>query len=203
MNQFTKKDLIFSIITGLTTGFIAWRIFDFVGVPRFQEISYIWLSVLIPILWILGINLGYFLGKWFSFFNQFGKFAAIGFTNAAVDFGILNLLIFYSGIAAGVWFSVFKGISFIVAVIHSYFWNKYWTFEAGNVPMSKEEFTKFFIVTLVALLINVGVASFVVNVVGPLFGLDEKAWANVGAVVGSAVALIFSFAGFRVFVFRK
>ncbi len=171
--------------------------------PLFRGISFAWLVVLVPILWILGVNLGYFLGRWFRFFNQFGKFAAIGFTNAAVDFGILNLLIFYSGVASGVLFPVFKGLSFAAAATHSYFWNKYWAFEAGKSGVSGQEFFKFFGVTVLAGLINVLVASTVVNLVGPQFGLSNEAWANVGAVVGSAVALAASFVGFKVFVFRK
>lgn len=171
--------------------------------PLFRGISFIWLIVLVPILWILGVNLGYFLGRWFGFFNQFGKFAAIGFTNAAVDFGVLNLLIFYSGIAVGIWFSVFKAASFIVAAVHSYFWNKYWAFEAGTSGVSGQEFFKFLSITVGAALVNVVVASIIVNIVGPQFALTSEAWANVGAVVGSAVALLLSFAGFRKFVFRK
>lgn len=201
--KFSKKDLIFSLITGFYAGFIAWRIFDFLEIPLFRGISFAWLAVLVPILWIFGVNFGYFLGRWFSFFNQFGKFAAIGFTNAAVDFGILNLLIFYSGEAAGILFSVFKGFSFIIATIHSYFWNKFWAFEAGNTPVTKEEFIKFFTVTAVALLINVGMASFTVNLIGPQFGIGAEGWANIGAVVGSAAALIVSFIGFRIVVFKK
>lgn len=203
MASYTKKDLLFSIITGLYAGFIVWRIFDFLGVPQFKGISFAWLIVLVPILWILGVNLGYFLGRWFTFFSQFGKFSAIGFTNAAVDFGILNLLIFYTGIAAGLFFAVFKGISFVAATVHSYFWNKYWAFEAGKVSVTKEEFSKFFIVTFFALLVNVGVASLVVNTIGSQFGLSANAWANVGALVGSAVALVISFTGFKLFVFKK
>ena len=169
----------------------------------FKGISFAWLMVLVPILWILGVNLGYFLGRWFSFFNQFGKFSAIGFTNAAVDFGILNLFIFYSGLAAGVWFSVFKAASFIIAAVHSYFWNKYWSFEAGRSGVSGQEFFKFFIISVIATLVNVISASIVVNIMGSQFGASPEAWANIGAVVGSATALVFSFVGFRKFVFRK
>lgn len=201
--KFSKKDLVFSLITGFYTGFIAWRILEFLEISLFRDISFAWLMVLVPILWILGVNLGYFLGRWIGFFNQFGRFAAIGFTNAAVDFGILNLLIFYSGTSAGILFSVFKGASFLVATTHSYFWNKFWSFEAGNTPVTKEEFVKFFMVTLIALLINVGMASLVVNLIGPQFGISSEAWANVGAIVGSASALIVSFIGFRVAVFKK
>jgi putative flippase GtrA len=98
-------------------------------------------------------------------------------------------------------FSVFKGISFIIAATHSYFWNKYWVFEAGATKVSGQEFLKFFSVTLIAFFINVAVASVIVNFVGPRFGLTLEAWANVGAIVGSGVALVASFTGYKKTVF--
>ena len=195
--------MLFSLITGFYTGFIAWRIFGFLQIPSVNGLSSAWLVVLGPVLWVLGVNLGYFLGRWLAFFNQFGKFTAIGFTNAAVDFGILNFLIFYSNSASGVLFSVFKGISFVVAAVHSYFWNKYWAFEARGSGVSGQEFFKFFSVTIVAFFINVAVASIIVNLIGSRFGFSSEAWANVGAAGGAAVALLFSFTGFRKFVFKK
>ena len=202
--RFSKKDLIFSIITGLTTGFIAWKILVFLEHPEFWGVSMIWLIVAVPVLWVLGVNLGYFLGRWMPFFNQFGKFAAIGFTNAAVDFGTLDLLIARTGETAGAMYAVFKGTSFIVAMVHSYFWNKHWAFDAGNAGDAQgTEFLKFVSVSVLALLVNVGVASLVVNLVNPVLGLDAKTWANVGAVAGSAIALALSFVGFKIVVFKK
>ncbi len=200
--KFTKRDLFFSVVTGLITGFSAWRIFSFLEVPGYGGISYAWLLAVVPVIWILGVNLGYFLGRWFSFFNQFGKFVTIGFTNAAVDFGVLNLLIFTTGIAAGIWYPVFKVISFVCAVIPSFFWNKYWAFEARGTGGGIAEFFKFISVMIIATLVNAGIAPFVVNFIPPVFGLNAPAWANVSAVIGSAVSLIFSFTGFKVAVFK-
>lgn len=201
--KFSRKDLIFSLITGFYTGFIVWQILDFLRVPLFDEISFAWFMILVPILWILGVNLGYFLGRRFEFFNQFGKFAAIGFTNAAVDFGILDLLIFYSGAATGILFPIFKLTSFVIASVHSYFWNKYWAFEAGGSGVSSREFFKFFGVTVFAILINVAAASIIVNIIEPQFGFTNEVWANIAAVIGSATALMASFIGFRAAVFKK
>ena len=99
MQKLTQKDLFFSIITGLITGISAWKIFIFLNVPNLFGVPVTSLIVVIPILWIFGVNLGYFLGRWVPFFNQFGRFTAIGFTNAAVDFGVLNLLIYYTDIS--------------------------------------------------------------------------------------------------------
>ena len=200
--RFTKKDFYFSVVTGIITGFSAWRIFEYLAVTKFWGYSFAWFLLVVPVLWILGVNLGYFLGRWLKFFNQFSKFAAIGFTNAAVDFGVLNLLIVNTGISVGGWYPIFKGISFISAIIPSYFWNKYWAFEAVEGG-GGFEFAKFMSVAIVSIFINTGIASLVVNYVNPLGGLNLEVWANVGAVAGSAVALIFSFVGFKVAVFKK
>lgn len=236
MKLFSQKDLFFSLITGLITGFIAWRIFVFLNIPEFQNISFVWLVIAAPLLWVLGVNLGYFLGQWLRFFNQFGKFAAVGFTNAAVYFGILNVLIYFSDINKGVWYSVFVAVAFAIGTIHSYFWNKFWVFSAdrdsrlprpgsARVPLGERmgtlsekggpasggqynkisggEFGKFLTVSVGAGLVNVGTASVLVNFMNPLFGLTLDQWANIGGVAGSAVALVFSFIGFKLAVFKK
>ena len=200
--RFTKKDFYFSVITGLITGFSAWQIFNFLDVTKFKDISFAWFLLLVPVLWILGVNLGYFLGKWLAFFNQFGKFAAIGFTNAAVDFGVLNLLIANTDISSGGWYSVFKAVSFVCAIIPSYFWNKHWAFEVKE-DGGGFQFAKFMSVAIVSIFINTGTASLIVNYINPLGGLSVQVWANAGAVAGSAIALIFSFVGFKVAVFKK
>lgn len=240
MSKFSKKDLVFSIITGLITGLIAWQVFVFLGVSvinlwnkssceasctpeglctaiyciRDYVISFSssWLALIVPALWILGVNLGYFLGHWLAFFNQFGKFAAVGFTNAAVYFGILNILIAWSDINKGFWYSFFVAIAFIIGTVHSYFWNKFWVFstEGGPAPggeaankIGGKEFGKFLGISVIAGLVNVGVASVLVNLMEPLFGLTSDQWANVGGVAGSAIALVFSFVGFKLTVFKK
>ncbi len=143
------------------------------------------------------------MGQWIGFFNQFGKYVAVGFTNAAVDFGVLNFEIGLTGVAGGWHYSLFKSISFAVAVTNSYILNKYWVFDAGSSGGGRSELFKFLAVNLVAIIVNVGVASFVVNYVTPFNGVDMKAWANIGSVAGSAVAIMFTFVGSRLIVFKK
>ncbi|MBI3274005.1 MAG: GtrA family protein [Candidatus Colwellbacteria bacterium] len=201
--KFNKKDLHFSIITGLIAGVIAWRVFIFLDLPEVRNISWYMLILVVPILWIVGVNLGYFLGRWLKFFNQFGKFAAVGFTNAAVYFGVLNVLIYYSGFNKGLWYSVFVAVAFTLGTIHSYFWNKYWVFSADKGGVSGGELGKFFMVYIVAGIINTGIASGLVNFVTPMFGLTSDQWANIGGVAGSAAAIIISFVGVKLTVFKK
>jgi putative flippase GtrA len=204
--MFTKKDLTSCLITGFTTGIIVWQVLNFLKAPSFglpTAHPHALFIIIVPVLWIVGVNLGYLLGRWMAFFNQFGKFVAVGFTNAAVDFGVLNLEISLSGISNGWEYSVFKSISFIVAVTHSYIWNKYWVFDAGSSGGGRSELIKFMAINVVAIIINVGIASFVVNYVEPIGGMDDKAWANVGAVIGSASAIFLTFIGSRLIVFKK
>ena len=197
----TSSDILYSVITGLTTGIIAWRILMFLEKPRIRGFSTAWLIIASPIGWLVGVWLGYFLAQWYPFFGQFGKFVAIGFTNAAIDFGVLNLFIAYTHHARGFRFTLYKGASFIIATIHSYVWNKYWAFQSHSVT-SGVEVANFLIVTLAALFVNVTAASIVVNLIPRQFGMSEKAWATFGAIIGSATALVLSFVGFRIIVFK-
>jgi putative flippase GtrA len=129
---------------------------------------------------------------------QVAKFIVVGGSNTIVDLGILNLLILFSGFAAGIPFVIFKGISFLLAVSNSYFWNKRWTF-ASN----KEVFWQFLAVSAIGLMLNVAAASLVVNVVGPQFGLSPKIWANVGAITGTLIVMSSNFLGYKFLVFKK
>jgi len=134
--------------------------------------------------------------------KQAMKFILVGILNTLIDLGVLNLLIWLSGIAAGPFYSVFKGISFVAAVINSYLLNKFWTFRKKETGGVKREFSQFFIVSVIGFGINVGVASLVVNVIGPQFGISVKLWANIGAVCATFVSMIWNFLGYKFIVFK-
>jgi len=62
--------------------------------------------------------------------RQFLRFVGIGFLNTAVDIALFNSLIAATGITVGGMLSFLTVISFTVAVVHSYIWNKFWAFSA-------------------------------------------------------------------------
>lgn len=134
--------------------------------------------------------------------KQFGRFVVIGCANAAVDFGVLYLLIMVTGQATDGPYALFKAVSFSVATAHSYLWNKFWTFKAGQSGGGASEALRFLSVATVSLVINVSAASLIVSV-GPLAGLSPIQWAGVGAAAGTIASLFFSFTGYRLFVFKK
>lgn len=135
--------------------------------------------------------------------SQAIKFILVGILNTLIDLGVLNLLIFASGISTGFAYSAFKGISFTAAVTNSYFLNKFWTFKSRGAGAAKKEFAQFFIVSFIGFGINVGIASLVVNVIGPQFGVGNKLWANVGAICATFAAMTWNFLGYKFIVFKK
>jgi len=138
----------------------------------------------------------------YPFLFQFSKFFIVGIINTSIDFAVLNLLIGITDKTSGVYYSVFKSISFIVAVTNSYFMNKYWTF-SSHEGAKAGEFAKFITVNLIGWGINVGTASYVVNVLGAPAGISPVVWANIGAVSAVAITLFWNFFGMKFFVFKK
>ncbi|MBU2101653.1 GtrA family protein [Patescibacteria group bacterium] len=155
----------------------------------------------IGLLVIKGLYWTKFLSRWWAPFWQIGKFIVVGGLNTFVDFAVLNLLISLTGLTAGLPFTLFKTLAFTVAVINSYYWNKYWTFEAVQTK-DKKEFLEFLIVSLVSLGVNVGTASFV-NSIDPIGGLTAITWANVSALMATFTALAVNFIGYKFLVFRE
>lgn len=175
--------------------------------PYYELPIYYWGSlVLFPAISALGIfiikDLVKKFGDKFSVFFQFYKFILIGVLNTMLDLTVLNALITLTAISTGWQFSLFKGISFAFAIINSYFWNKLWTFKiSGGVKAA--EFSKFFVISLVGLGINVGIASLLVNVIGSPGELREQLWANIAAVSAIGFSTIWNFLGYKIFVFKK
>jgi len=196
-----KIDIILALVIGEV---IAWFFYGILKNLGF-EIRFLGLILVIffPILALLGIWIAWLLGKKFLWIFQAAKFLLIGALATLVDLGVLNLLIWISGLAAGLPFSIFKGISFIVATCSKYLGDKFWAFEKMERIGIGKEFNQFFIVTLIGLGINIGAASLIVNVAGPQFGLTEKIWANIGAILAAFVSAVWNFLAYKFIVFKK
>ena len=167
---------------------------------QIEWLYWIW-PVFMPIfcagcLWFASV-----LAKKLSFIWQLAKFVLVGVLNTLIDIGILNFLMLVTGIASGTFYSIFKGFSFIVSVVNSYFWNKHWTF-GKKTEKTKTEFIQFFIVSVIGFGINVSSASIIVNIIGPQFGLSPAIWANVGAIGAAFCGMTWNFLGYKFIVFK-
>ncbi len=200
----TKKDYLLISIIGFLFGLLLLPILKNLEFDFF-EFNFINIAAIVfgfAIFANVALFAAFLVGKKIPVVLQFAKFAAVGALNTLLDLGILNLLIYLSGFSAGIYFSLFKGCSFIIANINAYFWNRYWTFGAQG-SANIREFIQHLTVSVVGFLINVGLASFVVNIIGPLGGISLERWANVGALSAVAASLVWNFIGYKIFVFKK
>ena len=198
-----RIDIILALIIGEVTAWFFYGILkDLEAGWNIRFLPWI-LAILFPILSLIGIWISWFLGKKFLWIFQAAKYLLMGVLATMVDLGILNLLMLASGAASGILYSVFKGISFIVATCSKYFGDKFWAFEKMERTGMGREFGQFFLVTLIGFGINVGIASLVVNLIGPQFGLSAKLWANVGGIVAAVSAAAWNFIGYKFIVFKK
>ena len=195
-----KIDIILALITGEVTAWFFYILLK--DVVRINNLGLI-LPISFPILTVVCLWVSWLLGKRFLWIFQIAKYLLIGVLATIADLAVLNLLMWASGAATGILFSVFKGVSFIMATTAKYFGDKFWAFEKMEKSGMRKEFGQFFIVTLIGLGLNVGVASFVVNVIGPQFGLNETLWANIGGIAAAFGVSVWNFLGYKFIVFKK
>ncbi|MBD3282629.1 MAG: hypothetical protein GF387_03440 [Candidatus Portnoybacteria bacterium] len=195
-----KSDIIASLILGLIVGIFSIFILKSLGVTIIPLWS---LLIILPVLALIGIYIAYLIGKKLIIIFQFAKFAAVGFANTAVDFGILNLLMWATSTYEGSKILLLNSISFLIAVIHSYAWNKFWTFRAGKRGDMTSQFLQFLVVTIIGLLINGSIVYLITTYTAPMFGLSMQLWANIAKVVATVFSLIWNFVGYKFIVFKK
>jgi len=195
-----KIDAIISFIIGFCIGVFFFIVLKTIGF----EFPYRWLLIVVfPPAALLGMGVVSWIGKKFLFILQIGRFVLVGALNTFVDLGVLNLLILFSDVTSGILYSAFKGIAFLLATVNSYYWNKYWTFGKKGEDSERGEFSKFLVISIVGLGFNVAIASLVVNIIGPQFGISVKAWASVGAFTASLFAWIWNFVASKFIVFKS
>lgn len=199
----TKKDYLLISIIGLLIGLLVLPVlininFSLIQINLFNSVLIV---VVFVILANIGLKISSILSSKIPIILQIAKFAAVGGLNTLIDLGVLNLLIFLFLATQGIGYAVFKGISFIIANINSYFWNKHWTFGSGQSANVKE-FGQFFVVSIIGFAINIGIASFVVNIIS-FGGMSPERWANIGALTATVASLIWNFLGYKFIVFKN
>lgn len=91
--------------------------------------------------------------------HKFYKFAIVGGIGSVIDFGVFNLLSSLLGLSP----LLSSVISFTLAVVNNFIWNRLWTFpETRHIPVAKQ-LTQFSVVSLAGLAIRT-----------PLFAYLEK-----------------------------
>ena len=112
-------------------------------------------------------------------------------------------MVLVSGVATGWLVVVYKAISFSVAVVNSYFWNKGWVFSDAQKQDQTKEATKFLVASLIGLGFN-SVVFAVIKFGGPAVysGFTATQWVSVATIIASLSAMIFNFILYKIWVFK-
>lgn len=129
------------------------------------------------------------------------RFSFVGVFNTLLDLGILNLLIYLFNVESPLAFSICKGVSFALAIINSYFMNKYFTF--AKKEKSKREFYLFVIISIISLFINMVISSILFYLIGlyPQI-VSIHIIATISAIIGAVFSMIINYIGYSYFVFK-
>ena len=158
--------------------------------------------------------------------KQFVKFCMVGGVSTVIDLGLHVLLMFYVTVGGeslkeivGQWawslqhgsavatpediyryaFAPLKVPAVALAILNSYYWNRRWTFKVHRGVGHGSMMTKFYVVALVGMALNIAVGTFVAHT---LNSETKTAWL-IASVVSTAVVVVWNFFGQRLWTFRK
>ena len=200
MPELRSRDIVVVAILGEIVGLFAYAIIraQQFALPVSGAILLLVLLVGVPIAAAVALFIAYPLGrKVHPMIFQFGKFAAVGFSNTAIDWGVFNLLLVPLGFTTSVYVPS-KAASFAIATLNSFFWNRFWSFDRQGTAHIGSEAMKFYLFTAAGLGINVAVATFVKEI-----GPETRLWAGIAApALATAISMIWNFSAYRFVVFR-
>lgn len=201
-----RRDLFFAAINGFFIGIFAPFIFRNLGTALPVSISLF--ALILALVCVIGITIGFLLSKISSklrFFFQLAKFGIIGVTNFIVDLGIFSLLIWMTHISSGSSILLFKVASVSVAIINSYIWNKFWSFEEKHTDEAtvRRQFFQFIAVSIVGLVLNAGITYSLITFATGFMDVSPETWATISSAIASVAVLSWNFIGYKFFVFKR
>ncbi|MFC1647737.1 GtrA family protein [Patescibacteria group bacterium] len=119
----------------------------------------------------------------------FIKYSIVGASGTIVDLTILYLLVEYAHINV----FIAATISFIIAVFNNFTLNKFWTFQDNSQKYTRQ-FLKFFMVSLVGLLLTLSFMYFFISVVG--------IWYMLAKIFTTFIVLIWNFTVNKYWTFK-
>lgn len=191
------------------TGFVIGFLIGLFAIPSLQNSDliqkipspYLVLLVALPAAAAVGVAAAEIFGRWIPIVWQAAKFGIVGVLNTAIDFGVLNILIFATGFEKGLPLAILNGGSFAAAVANSYFWNKRWVF-GGTSGNEVVKFAEFIAISLVGAVISSAIVGSITEYFAPPLGLSGAQWANVAKAAAVAFAMVWNFLGYKFVVFK-
>jgi putative flippase GtrA len=130
---------------------------------------------------------------------QFLRFCAVGTSNAVIDFGVLNFLLWMYP-TSDYWRTLaYNSLAVLLAATNSFFWNKYWTFQQHH-RVTRQEVLRFVVVTSATIVMNDLLMS-LLALLFPHLMSSSLIGANVLKLAAIIGTMSVSFFGMRLWVF--
>ena len=167
---------------------------------------------IMAVMYLAALWIGDQLARKLPIFLQITKFGAVGAFNTVIDFGIFNLLMLLSyrdvavkiagGYGGSLLFVVLLNTpGFVIAVINSFYWNKWWVFQKNNNEKAATNFPQFLVITVLGSLINSGIVWG--TTVISASGLSSPTFFNAAKAGATIITLIWNFLGYKFIVFKS
>lgn len=134
---------------------------------------------------------------------QLLHFAAVGSMGVIIDFGLLNLLSWVTGITKGWGIVPLNIISFSAALTVSFLLNKRWTFKDTSQTDNFKKFNLFLIISLLGLAINTSVVALITSNVNPALAVGPYFLLNFAKIIATGASGLWNFSGYKMVVFKK
>lgn len=137
--------------------------------------------------------------------GQIARFAVVGGSNALIDFGVFDLLLWIAPTRAPDRLVIYNTIAVICALANSYCWNRFWTFRSSRAVGGRAVWKERLLFSAQSGL-NVGINDLALAGVTVLLNrnhlLSTYAANNLAKFVAVMLASATSFAAMRLVVFR-
>lgn len=191
-----SRDNKVALYLGLQTSVLVFFILNFL-IPNLHLPDGI---SLLPFLGFIFLNyLSSFLFLKYKKVLSFSRFLIIGTANTIVDFFVFNIFLFYFSENI---FIPAKIISFVIALLHSLYWNSTWTFENKN-PITMRLTSKFIAVTIIGLIINTLVSYSLTGTLTTINSLGFQINANLAVLIATILSLAWNFIAYQKLVFNS
>ena len=134
--------------------------------------------------------------------KRFSKFSIVGLSNAAIDIGVLNLLLWLEPTREVSLLVLYNGAALILANLNSYLWNTFWTFR-GRAEHDKRQIVLFALQAIVNVAISNGLFWALVHPIVAHTDVSMYLAGNVAKIISVTVASTISFFIMRYVVFSR
>ena len=134
---------------------------------------------------------------------RFSKFTIVGFINAFVDIGTLNLFLWFASTRDPSVLALYNGVALVLANVNSYLWNTRWTFKGRAKRRDPRQRTLFTVQALFNICVSNALFFLLIRPVLVYTEVSAYLAGNVAKLISVAVASTISFFLLRYVVFSR